>query len=191
MADQPAIEAGDTVDMPGNQPDIVRNNEDAHPRAQVRQAGEQVLLGTGIHACCGLVENQQLGLGRQRPCQQCTLQLPTRQTADRTVGKVGDAGIPQRSLGNAEILALQTAPPRAFPQPPLQDQLAYADRHVAFEKGELRNIADPPGRLLRLFPQHGDTPRLRLQQAENQSHEGAFPPAVRTDQREKRATLEA
>ena len=76
MADQPAIEAGDTVDMSGNQADIVRNDDDAHPRAQLRKVGEQVLLGMGIHARGRLVEDQQLGFGRQRPCQQRALQLP-------------------------------------------------------------------------------------------------------------------
>ena len=76
MADQPAIETGHTVDMPGNQANIVRNDKDAHPRAQLRQAGEQVLLGACVDACRRFIEDQQLGFGRQRPCQQRALQLP-------------------------------------------------------------------------------------------------------------------
>ena len=86
------------VDAPGDRVDVVRHHPDREPprrRAARASRSRIAALGLGIDAGGGLVEQQQLRIGRQRARQQHALALAARERGVAARGEVAGAGTPR------------------------------------------------------------------------------------------------
>lgn len=193
MQDHPALEEHGFVAQAGQPAQVVRGDED-----RVSVLGESAdhccegVFGGGVHACEGLVEQEQgSGLG-DRAGDEHAFALPTGELSDLPVCEVGHADTLERSVHRFVIGRFGPAQPPLVAVPAGHHDLAYADGEVPVDGlglGYVRHLCPATGRC-RQRPADGYPAAGRPHQPHHGLEQGRLSRAVRSHEAADHARIQ-
>src|SRR5882672_6519318 len=194
VEDQPAVETGELGDLLGHHPDVVAHQDQGHVALAIEmvEQGVEARLGLGVHPAGRLVQDQQLGLGDQRPRDQHPLLLAGRQRADAR-GRVRGHPHLAEHLRDALAFRAADAPEEAERgQEPGRHHLVDGHRQGGIEGGLLRHVAEtaPLPERRRRVTEEADRAALGRQEAQYDAEQGGLAGAIRADDAEEVAGLD-
>src|SRR6266851_3886825 len=175
VEDQPPVEAGELGHFLGDHADVVADEDegDLALAVQVVEHGVEGRLRLRIDATRGLVENDQLRIGHERPRYENPLLLACRQRADPRPGVRFHAGARQGLAHARSLRAAYTLEDAQAGHEPGGDHLLHRHGQRRIEGGALGDIAQPSPlpECRRRLPEQPHRAFLRLEQPKHDPQE--------------------
>jgi hypothetical protein len=185
------VQARDAAHVARDRADVVGDDDHGHALGELLEQLPDPEADALVEARRRLVEEQELGLEGQRPCDQHALELSAGERADRPVGELPHLDRRQGALGGFAVGGGEGAADAAASEPSHPHHVAHADREVEVEAHALGHVADPAARLLGLRSEHAHEAPGRLEQPEHELHERGLAAPVRPEERQVVARLDA
>jgi len=184
--DETAVQGDDRIEMGGRGGQVVRGGDDGAATLRLgMQDRHQVLLGRDVHAGDRLVEQVELGIRRDRACQERTPALAAGELTDLRLGAVEHANLVERIANGLPVGGVRPPPGTQTRVAAHHRDVPDADRERPVDQLGLRHVGDPPGRLTGGQPERLDSAGGWRHEPGNQLQERALAAAVRPEDRDQ------
>jgi hypothetical protein len=190
VENQSLIEAGDFIDMLGNDAEIMGDQHDRQTLLLV-EVGQHFIkpcLGFRIHACCGFVEKKDIRTVDDGPRDENPLLLPARQLSDPPAFQPEHIHRFQRPVDGGRIPAHDQTGKRLLGKKAHGHNLPDRSRKIGIPvRRFLGNVADPLpiGKTVDSLSHEEHMAGVGLEDAEDNPNEGRFPRPIGSDKRQE------
>ena len=178
---QPAVDAGDGLDVGANGAQVVGDHDDGHRAVEVAEDGIEFLFEMAVDVGGGLVEDEDARRGDDGAAEEDALHLPAGQLADGARGVFSHAVFFQELAGFPAVGAGVGGEDSFLGEQPGEDDFLDADGETAVECAVLRQVAEEVVER----DVADDFAGGGFEQAEYHFEEGGFSSAVGSDDAEE------